>query len=73
MFFLDEPESALSLKNQYKMANDIKKSTERNVQFIIATNCLPLIDHIGKVYSLEHKKWMSSKKFIDLNKIYTQK
>ena len=66
--FLDEPESSLSLRNQFKLAKNLKKATERNVQFIIATHCLPLIESVKYVYSLEHLKWMKSLEFINLNK-----
>lgn len=66
---LDEPECALSLRNQFKLANEIIKTSENNnVQFIIATHCLPLIESVQEVYSLEHNKWIESKEFINLNK-----
>lgn len=68
VIFLDEPEAALSLRNQFKLAKEIKKVTKKNVQLIIATHCLPLIESVPEVYSLEHKRWMTSKEFINLNK-----
>jgi len=68
VLFLDEPESALSLKNQYKIAEEIKISVSNNVQLIIATHCLPIIESVDEVYSLEHKKWMKSEEFINLSK-----
>jgi predicted ATPase len=68
VLFLDEPESALSLKNQFKLASEIKNGLKNNVQFIIATHCLPLIESIEEIYSLEHNKWMKSNEFIKLSK-----
>jgi len=68
VLFLDEPESALSLRNQFKLAKEIKKATNNGVQLIVATHCLPIISEIENVYSLEHLKWMSSEEFINLNK-----
>lgn len=62
---LDEPESALSIRNQYKLVKNIlETSTNNNVQFLIATHCLPLIEAIETVYSMEHLTWMDSKEFI---------
>lgn len=67
--FLDEPESGLSLRNQYKLVKEIiKASSKQNVQFVIATHCLPIISSFLKVYSLEHKQWMDSDDFIQLSK-----
>ena len=61
---LDEPEAALSLKNQYQLCQVIKEAVKRNTQLVIATHCLPLIQEAEFVYSLEHETWMSSTKFI---------
>ena len=69
VLLLDEPESALSLRNQYKLAKELINATNRNVQVIVATHCLPIIESVDEVYSLEHSKWIKSKEFIKLNKI----
>ena len=68
VIFLDEPETALSIRNQYKLANEIKECEKRNCQLFIATHCLPLIESQEKVLSLEDKKWMKSTKFIKRQK-----
>lgn len=68
VLLLDEPESALSLRNQYKLCEEIKKSVDRNTQIIMSTHCLPIIESVEEVYSLEHHRWMTSKEFIELNK-----
>ena len=63
--FLDEPESALSIRNQFKLTKNIQEvSAKNNVQFLIATHCLPLIESVEYVYSMEHLSWMSSVEFI---------
>ena len=55
---LDEPEAALSIKNQYLLAKRIIEN-KNNVQFIIATHCLPLFEIVGYAYDLEHYKWVT--------------
>ncbi len=68
IIFLDEPESGLSIRSQLKVIDSIKKAIEQGSQLIISTHSLFLIDYAGEVLSLEHKKWMSSKQFIKLQK-----
>ena len=69
VMFFDEPESALSVRSQLALVDAIQKaSNERQCQFFIATHCMPLIESQEKVYSLEHRKWMTSKEFIDSQK-----
>ena len=65
----DEPESSLSVRNQYELVKACEIASESNCQLIIATHCLPLIESQEKVYSMEHKKWMNSKDFIESQKI----
>ena len=63
--FLDEPESALSLRNQYNLTHEIfAAATNRNCQMIVATHCSILIQAIDSVLSLEHRKWMPAQEFI---------
>lgn len=68
IIFLDEPESALSLKNQFNLLKEILAASERNCQLIISTHCFILIDAMEKVLSLEHRKWLTSKKFVQTQK-----
>lgn len=68
VLFLDEPESALSLRNQYKLAKELNEAINRNVQIIASTHCLPIIQSVNEVYSLEHLSWIKSEDFINLNK-----
>lgn len=69
ILLLDEPECALSLNNQYKLVKVLKESVNRNVQVIVATHCLPLIESIDAVYSLEDKIWIPSSEFIKKSKL----
>ena len=62
---LDEPESALSLRSQFDLVKAVADASERNVQFIISTHCLPLIESVLHVYSVEHLCWMGSREFIN--------
>lgn len=64
VILLDEPESGLSITNQFKFINAINTAVENNCQFFIATHCYPLIQAFD-VISLEHKKHMSGIEFID--------
>lgn len=63
VIMLDEPESALSITNQFKLINAIKTAIKNNCQLFIATHCYPLIEKFN-VISLEHNKQMSGIEFI---------
>jgi hypothetical protein len=64
IIILDEPESGLSITNQFKFINAINTAVSNNCQFFIATHCYPLIESFN-VISLEHKKLMSGVDFIN--------
>lgn len=66
--FLDEPESGLSLRNQFKLNKSIDNALKRNCQLFIATHSIILIEDRQEVLSLEHKNWMTGNDFIFLNK-----
>lgn len=63
VILLDEPESGLSITNQFKLISAINKAVEMNCQFFIATHCYPLIEQF-EVVSLEHRKQMTGIDFI---------
>lgn len=65
VILLDEPESGLSLKNQYKLWVEIKAASERGCQVILATHSLVIIQSVEDVLSLEHGKWMKSDVFVN--------
>lgn len=67
VIILDEPESGLSITNQFKLINAINGAVERGCQFFIATHCYPLIQSFN-VISLEHGKNMSGVEFINIIK-----
>lgn len=67
VILLDEPESGLSLTNQFKMIDAINTAVGNGCQFFIATHCYPLIERFD-VVSLEHKKQMQGIDFIKLCK-----
>ena len=64
VIILDEPESALSIENQFKLINAIKTAVSNNCQLFISTHCYPLIDAFD-VISLEHFETMTGKVFIN--------
>lgn len=67
---LDEPESALSVHNQFRLAKCIKQAShQNNVQFIIATHCILLIQSVSEVYSMDRLAWLDSNEFIDSQKV----
>lgn len=65
IIFIDEPESGLSIKNQFELIKALKAAVEADCQIFVATHCFPLINESEKVYSLEHKKWMKGKEYIN--------
>ena len=65
ILLIDEPESGLSIRNQYLLSRTIHEAAQRNVQFIVATHCIPLIESVNKVYSLEHREWLPPEEFIN--------
>lgn len=69
LILLDEPETALSLRSQYKMIEIFKGCIERNCQVVIATHNLVFMQAFSdSVLSLEHMKYVSPEEFIELEK-----
>lgn len=64
VLFLDEPEAGLSLRNQFRLWNEIKKASERKCQIVLSTHSLVIIQAAKNVLSLEHDEWMKSEDFI---------
>jgi len=69
VILLDEPEAGLSLRNQYRIWDEVSKASERKCQIVIATHSLVIIQAAEDVLSLEHGKWMKSGDFISTQKI----
>jgi len=64
----DEPEAALSIRNQYALVKAADVAVKNKCQLIFATHCLPLIRSQEEVFSMEHNKWMGSEEFINTQK-----
>lgn len=66
VIFMDEPDTALSLKNQFWLANLMKKSVEiNNNQVIIATHALALINQFETIFDMETRMWVNRKKYVE--------
>ena len=64
VLFFDEPETALSLKNQIRLAEKFKESGKVN-QIIISTHSLGIINQFDYIYDMETRKWVERNKYID--------
>ena len=63
--FMDEPETALSLKNQIKLAHQIKRSAEEyGNQLIISTHSLAIIQEFFTIFDMETRKWGKREKYV---------
>lgn len=61
---LDEPDTALSIRSCNMLARIFRDLAERSSQVVAAVHSLSLIQQFEEVYSLEHRKWMTSTEFI---------
>jgi predicted ATPase len=61
---LDEPESGLSVRSQYKVWDFLSKAAESGKQLIIATHSTILIEQASKVFSMEHRQEMTAAEFL---------
>ena len=72
IIFLDEPETSLSIRSQYKLAEVIKEAAKNDgCQLFIATHSEILMGAVETVLSLEHRKWMTTEEFIATQKDLT--
>jgi len=63
--FMDEPETALSLKNQLRFSKKIIESSEkRNNQIIISTHSLLIIKQFDEIFDMETKKWIKTNDYL---------
>lgn len=65
LLFIDEPEAGLSISNQRRAFKAFKKAIRNNCQIFLTTHSYVLIDSVPKVFSLDDKKWVSSKIYLD--------
>jgi len=66
--FIDEPESGLSLRSQYKIKKALIKASKNNCQLFISTHSPILMGVTKDVLSLEHMKFMIPEDFIETQK-----
>jgi predicted ATPase len=76
IIFIDEPETALSIKSQYKFVEILKRAVESKCQVFISTHSQIIMEGVEKfmkedvgvtdykILSLEHKKQMGVAEFI---------
>ena len=65
LIFMDEPETALSLKNQIRLGNQIKKAAKHGNQLIISTHSMAIMSMFEELYDMESREWVNSKDYID--------
>ena len=63
--FMDEPETALSLKNQIRLSQKIKESAEKgDNQIILSTHSLMIIKQFEEVFDMEARKWVNTSDYL---------
>jgi predicted ATPase len=66
VIFMDEPETALSLKNQIRVANKMKYSAKKyKNQIIISTHSLAMIQEFIHIFDMETRTWVKTDNYID--------
>lgn len=65
LFLMDEPDMALSIRSCNKLVKRLKIAESKGCQVLAAVHNPIIIGAFPEVFSLEHRKWMSSKDFID--------
>jgi len=64
MIFMDEPETALSLGNQIRLAHKLMISAGDGNQLFISTHSLALINEFPTVFDMETRKWVDRAKYV---------
>jgi predicted ATPase len=63
--FMDEPETALSLKNQFWLVHEMNRSAkEQNNQIIISTHAYGIIQHFYTIFDMETREWVERETYI---------
>jgi predicted ATPase len=64
--FLDEPETALSLRNQIWLVKAIQKSSKKNKnQIFVSTHALALIQQFQTIFDMEARTWVDRETYIN--------
>jgi predicted ATPase len=65
VLFFDEPDTALSLKNQIWLGKEMQRSAKENGNQIIAsTHALALINQFPLVFDMEARKWVERETYV---------
>jgi len=63
--FMDEPETALSLRNQFWLVNEMQNSVKNNHnQIIISTHALALIQNFNTIFDMETREWVDRETYM---------
>ena len=66
VLFFDEPETALSLKNQIWLSKTLNKSAKENGnQIIISTHALAIINQFENILDMETRMWVNRETYIN--------
>ncbi len=65
LVMFDEPDNALSIRSITHLAALLKGAAARGCQIVAAVHHPFLIWAFPEVYSLEHRKWMTSREFVN--------
>ena len=66
VLFFDEPDTALSLKNQIWLGKTMQASAILNHnQIIISTHALALINQFEEVFDMEARQWVNREKYVN--------
>ena len=68
LIMIDEPESGLSIRSQYKLVKFFEKAVKNGCQLLVATHSLAVIQSHKEVFNLEIMKYQSSEDFIKSQK-----
>lgn len=60
----DEPDSALSIRSCLELANTIKVALTKGSQVVASIHSPIVMEQFAKVYSLEHRRWMTPIEFV---------
>jgi predicted ATPase len=66
LVFIDEPEAGISLSNQQKILKTfLSVAVNNGLQLVVTTHSYLIIKGVDDVFSLNHKKWIPAKEFLE--------
>ena len=66
VIFIDEPETALSLPMQLKLAGWLKESVKRGNKLIVSTHSMCIIMQFNEIYDMESRSWVNKDDYLSL-------